>query len=329
MKIPIIDVTDLYHPHQDPGDNFDLVAAYALPELDLRAVILDCTERYRRPYAHHDNPDYRDFAGPREPGIIPVEQLNYIFNRAVPYGIGCFRQMRSPGDPLDDIPRFQQRGIELILKTLRESEQKVHILSFGSARNIAAAYNRAPALFREKLARLHLSAGADGPFLEWNVMLDPHAVVCLLRSGLPVAIYPCATAKGPFDYGRHNTFWRLENLEFIRDMHPQLRRYLVYAFRRTCRNDFLRAMDEDPPADQMDAVCAWKHNVWETAIWLNVTGRQNDLKPCRVEVADTGLFTWSFTSEPTNFWMYDRGDPYANERQMRELLSAWYKSFRP
>jgi len=25
--IPVIDVTDLYHPHQDVGDNFDLVTA--------------------------------------------------------------------------------------------------------------------------------------------------------------------------------------------------------------------------------------------------------------------------------------------------------------
>ena len=33
--IPLIDVTDLYHPHQDVGDNFDLLAAYAMPELDL------------------------------------------------------------------------------------------------------------------------------------------------------------------------------------------------------------------------------------------------------------------------------------------------------
>ena len=43
--VPVIDVTDLYHPHQDVGDNFDVLAAYALPEIDLRAVILDCTER--------------------------------------------------------------------------------------------------------------------------------------------------------------------------------------------------------------------------------------------------------------------------------------------
>ena len=42
---PVIDVTDLYTPYQDPGDNFDLVAAYALPQIDLKAVILDATSQ--------------------------------------------------------------------------------------------------------------------------------------------------------------------------------------------------------------------------------------------------------------------------------------------
>ena len=30
-RVPLIDVTDLYHPHQDVGDNLDILAAYALP----------------------------------------------------------------------------------------------------------------------------------------------------------------------------------------------------------------------------------------------------------------------------------------------------------
>ena len=38
QRIPVIDCTDLYHPHQDVGDNFDLVLPYALnEEIDLRA----------------------------------------------------------------------------------------------------------------------------------------------------------------------------------------------------------------------------------------------------------------------------------------------------
>ena len=81
-KIPLIDVTDLYHPYQDPGDNFDLVAAYGLPEIDLRAVILDSTQPFRDGKL---DPEFGSVFGkpgqyipqPRiDPGFIPVIQLN-------------------------------------------------------------------------------------------------------------------------------------------------------------------------------------------------------------------------------------------------------------
>ena len=135
--IPLIDVTDLYHPHQDVGDNFDVLAAYALPELDLRAVILDCTEPFRQPVAKDPGPGlFPDASGPREPGFIPVWQLNSIFGRNVPCATIPFGRMKSPGDKLLDAPPFQQQGIELILNTLRESPEPVHIVSFGSAHGL-------------------------------------------------------------------------------------------------------------------------------------------------------------------------------------------------
>ena len=52
---------------------------FGLPEIDLRAVILDATEEFRQPIANPDKPEQSDHAGPRDPGIIPVTQLNYIF----------------------------------------------------------------------------------------------------------------------------------------------------------------------------------------------------------------------------------------------------------
>jgi pyrimidine-specific ribonucleoside hydrolase len=343
-RVPVIDCTDLYHPHQDVGDNFDILAAYALPEIELRAVILDATEKYRQP------PE-----GPREAGYIPILQLNSIFDRNVPCAVTPYLAMKSPQDPLREAPRFQQAGIELLLKTLAESRDQVDVLIFGAARAVAAAYNRAPPLLRDKIRRVHLCAGASSPdFLEWNVVLDPHAFVCLLRSDLPVAIYPCATKDGPFAYGPHNCFWKLTNLEFIRQMHPRLRSYLAYAFGRSSRIDFLRALDEDPPESLLQDICRRPHNVWETAVWAQVADRRlvrnagghyrltpaaelqpgdqvlpNELRPCRVQVQDSGRFTFELTDQRSNFLMYDRGDPQANERALREALPAWYLSFRP
>lgn len=31
-KIPVVVITDLYHPYQDPGDNMDLIMGFGLPD---------------------------------------------------------------------------------------------------------------------------------------------------------------------------------------------------------------------------------------------------------------------------------------------------------
>ena len=106
-QVPLIDVTDLYHPHQDVGDNFDILSAYALPELDLKAVILDCTEPFRQPVAKNPGVGLaEDRRGPREPGFIPVLQLNYVFERSVPCATIPFARMTSADDKMLEAPPF-------------------------------------------------------------------------------------------------------------------------------------------------------------------------------------------------------------------------------
>jgi len=353
-RVPVIDVTDLYHPHQDIGDNVDLIAAYALPEIDLKAVILDVTAKFRQGVARSDSGKVLDNDGPRDPGIIPVMQLNYLFDRNVPFGVAPFTPLRSPQDKLLDAPQFQQAGVRLLLDVLRTSGEKVHICSFGSARPIAAAYNREPLLVREKTAKIHLCAGATTPrYTEWNVELDPHAMVALLKSDLPVALYPCASDKGPFGMDSHNCYWKLPDLGFIKKMDPQLRRYLCYAFERSMRADFLEALEQDWSTDAVDRIAARPHHVWETAVWILTSNRRlvdrpgvgyrmvpagqvqagdrvlrNELKPCKVDVRDNGLFTWKWSNGPSNIEMYDRGDYEENARALREALPALYESFR-
>lgn len=339
-RVPLIDTTDLYHPPQDVGDNLDLVSAYALAEIDLRAVILDTTEKYRREG--------------REAGLIPVAQLNAIFDRNVPCAPTPYGAMKSPADKMLDAPAFQQSGVELLLDTLRRSAVKVDVTVFGSARAVAVAYNRQPDLLRARVRRIHLCAGASSPdFLEWNVVLDPQAMVCLLRSDLPVAIYPCATEGGPFAYGRHNCFWKLRDLEFVAHLDRPLQAYLAYAFSRSTCSDFLRYLEEEPPAAAMRAIVGRSHNVWETCVWLEVANRRlvrhadgrhrivpaaevrptdtvlrNELRPCLVDVRDNGGFRFQLTDRPTNFAIYDRGDPAQNEKALREALPALYRTYR-
>jgi hypothetical protein len=116
--------------------------------------------------------------------------------------------------------------------------------------------------------------------------------------------------------------------------------------------DFLRATEVDgPPLDEK--LLAKEHYVWETAVWICVSGRKlvkradgtcrilradqvipsdkvlpNELRPCTVTVRDDGIYEFHETTQPTNFSVYYRGDPQENEAALREALPALYVSFR-
>ena len=337
----MIDTTDLYHPYQDFGDNLDLIAAYALDEVDLRAVILDASEDHLREG--------------RAPGGIAVAQLNRIFSRRVPAAATPTAPMARPDDVMANAPDWQQHGFELLLETLRQSHEPVDITVFGSARAVAVAYNREPDLLRRTVRRIHLCAGATGPdFIEWNVALDSQAMVRLLRSDLPVALYPPATAAGPFSYGPNNCFWQLPDLGFVADMNPRLAAYAAYAYSKSAGNDYLAALDQRPDPAALAALRAHRHNVWETAIWLEISGRKlvrrrdgryailvpdavedgdqiltNEQRPCRIAANDDGTFRFTLTDQPTNFSIYYRGDPRLNETALQTALPELYRAFTP
>jgi pyrimidine-specific ribonucleoside hydrolase len=360
---PIILITDLYHPYQDPGDNFDLIMGYALPQVELKAVILDITDAFRKPVADHPTL-WKDPRGPREAGYVPVLQLNAIFNRNVPVAMGPLTALTAETDPMRGISAMEQAGIELLLETLRRSPQPVEVLSFGSARVLAVAYNRDPALVRRKIRLIHLSAGTASanyalgsdaganaiPGGEWNVALDVLAFTRLLRSDLPIAIYPCAGRDGAFVPDRHNTYWRMPTLDFIKEMAPPLRRYLNYAFGKSARPDYLRAMQADEAQAAPDSIFPRPHHVWETALWMQIAGltlvkradtylitdrllptdvpMPGDLRPCRLTVRDDGRFVFDLLNVPTTKRIYDRGDPLPNQAALQVALPGLYKAFR-
>lgn len=137
-------------------------------------------------------------------------------------------------------------------------------------------------------------------------------------------------------------------------MDPALRRYLTFAFGRTARADFLRALDQYPPAGSEVLFASLPHNVWETAVWLNVANRRlvrrsdgayrivpasqvhpddlvlpNELRPCSFNVQDDGSFSFRLGKSRVPHFIYDRGDPLANEAAFRQALPEWYVSIRP
>ena len=349
----IIDVTDLYHPHQDVGDNVDILAPYAMDEINLLAVILDTTGNFRQPETYDNSGLFLDNMGPREAGIIPMNQLNAIFDKNVPFAPTPYEPMKSPEDKLLSAPRWQQQGIELILKTLREASGKTDILVFSSLRAVAAAYNREPELFLKKAGKIHISAGsASADFIEWNIALDKNAAVRLFTSDLQIYIYPCATESSPFEMCQYNTYWRLDNMEFIRKMEPRLKSYLQYAFTRSSRIDFLRAVEEDADEALMEEIYKREHRIWETALWLEVSGRKlvkhssggysivrpeevsahdvlikTEMKNCNLSVHETGGFDFELTEKESNFKIFYREDPEEYCKALNEAYGKWYNSF--
>ena len=145
-NIPVVVITDLYHPYQDPGDNMDLIMGFGLPDVDLKAVLLDITDAFRKDTADHPTL-WKDPRGPREAGIIPVEQLNYIFNKKIPYALGPLSMMKSEEDKMENLPDYEQEAISLFIKILTECEPAKSFLLL--ARILAVAYNHNPDLLRK------------------------------------------------------------------------------------------------------------------------------------------------------------------------------------
>ena len=199
--------------------------------------------------------------------------------------------------------------------------------------------------------KLGSDRGANAiPGGEWNVALDVFAFTRLLRSYLPLSLFPCAGVDGAFVKDNHNSYWQLPDVSFINNMDRRLQRYLYYAFLKTLRHDFLRAMDDDDP-ESVIAIASFPKpfHIWETALWMNVSGRKliytsqgnykiinaneitttdqvvkEQLQPCTLNVRDDGRFDFAYTLKPTNFSIYYRENPELYEKAMQQALPAFY-----
>jgi len=267
-KIPLVHITDLYHPPQDPDDHIDLATVVALEEFDLRGVILDCTQKFLD--AAPAGFDIR-----RDPGYVPVLQLAHILGRPIPVAVGPFSPLSSPTDTAADRPLAEQGGITLLLKILEESDVPVVLSLVGSARVLTAAFNRNPGLVRSKTRRVLLNAGStSGPKREWNVGLDPAATIGLWNFGLPIDWYPCATERSAFnpDHER-GTYWKTTHAVLFRALSPALRSWFQYAFTGSTRGDCIRALEEDVEPVVWEKILLETRNLWTTASLIMAAGR--------------------------------------------------------
>lgn len=164
---------------------------------------------------------------------------------------------------LGEKTRFQG-GIRLILSVLRSSEQKVVLHTGGSCRDVAAAFNREPELFRQKVRAVYIDIGngSEGLQDEWNVKLDPAAFARLVESGLPVYWCPCFGKAG------YQTFYKADQSLLLRDCTPPVVNFFVYCLSRS-KDDPLAFLDTGP-----HPLPAGNRNMWCTAGLLHAAGRK-------------------------------------------------------
>lgn len=254
--LPVIYCTDLFHPHNDPDDHFDAAAIYALTELDIRGIVLDQGERQAE-----------------APGSIPLSQLNRITGRQIPRATGLSRKLKTPDDTGVDQPSEDQRGVALILRILRETDQPVTLISVGSLRDIAAAYNREPALFHTRVASLMLFIGeASAQTNEWNVGLDPQAFIRVMNAGLPVYWVPCFDG-GNFRNNGHASFWKAAQADVLAGASDRVMNYFIYALLKKQYPDPVGFLDRPVEKADKQTIFSMKRNFWCTAVFTAAAGR--------------------------------------------------------
>lgn len=255
-RVPVIYCTDLFHPHDDPDDHFDLATLYAMPELDLQGIVLDQGKKQLE-----------------KPGRIPVSQLNQITGRKVPAAIGLAEPLRSPQDKALEQPGQFQQGVELILATLRKSTDPVRIATVGSVRDVVAAFNREPVLFRMKVAMVlaFIGEASDPKYREYNVELDPQAYIGLMRSGLPVYWVPCFDG-GLWQNKGHASLCRAKQSVLLQGVAPEVLQYFIYALDRE-KAQPLAFLARPVDATRRVSVFAGQRNLWCAAVLGVMSGR--------------------------------------------------------
>jgi hypothetical protein len=342
--IPLIHITDLYHPPQDPDDHLDLLTVVALREFDLKGVILDVTQKFLEAAP-------KGFDISRDPGFVPVTQLAYLIGKPIPVAMGPTSPLKNPDDPATDQAIREQAGISMVIDILENSPQPVVISCTGSARVFTAAFNRRPDLVRSKVKAVLLNAGSTGGTKrEWNVGLDLHAHVGLWRSGLPIHWYPCATERGAFDANHERgTYWKASHADLFKNLPHPLCAWIEYGFAGNLRGDIIRSLSEGGKGSGWESILTGQRNLWATVSLVIAAGRvlahtldgwrfipQSDsgnletwpwrLDSIEATVNEEGQIHWRATEGETDFKLFGRKDSAGFGIAMAEALNALLRS---
>jgi len=276
----LIHATDLYRPHIDPDDHFDLATVFALAaqgRFDLLAVMID----------------HPPAGAAVDPDVLAVAQLARITGLAVPVLTGSPRRLEPAEASLPENGEATA-GVRTLLKLLGESRRPVLISVVGSCRDVALAGRLAPDLFKAKCAGVYLNAGSGTPDralaarLEYNVNLDPVSYAAMFDLPCPLYWLPCfEVAPGggvPFASGEFGTFYRFAQTDLFSRLSPRLQNYFAFMLKQgesdrahhseadALSPSWLRALEAPPDEALLERQGALARNMWSTAGFFHAAG---------------------------------------------------------
>lgn len=180
----------------DPGhdDALALTMAVASPKIDVLAVTTSAGNQTpdktlnnaMRMLTLLHREDIPVAQGNQTPLVKPLETAPEVHGKTGLDGA----DLPTPDFAVQEMP-----AIELIAKTLRESDDKVTLVVTGPMTNAALFLRVYPDLAKEKIDQIVYMGGAMGlgnwrPSVEFNIFVDPEAAKIVMNFGLPLVMAP-------------------------------------------------------------------------------------------------------------------------------------------
>ncbi|NUN97021.1 MAG: nucleoside hydrolase [Candidatus Omnitrophica bacterium] len=310
--------TDLYHPHNDPDDHWDLASLYGLMargDIDLKGVVID-----------HPSNGARGSGAPTwgDPALFAVGQLNHLSGRSVPVAVGS-------SQPFEATREYSRTGLgvgggalEFLLRALEMSPEPVALTITGSCRDVATAGKVAPEIFRSKCRGIYLNAGTGttdptrGANQEWNVLLAPDAYRAIFDIPCPIYWLPCFETN-EFRVATHGSYWTFSQGEILPELPSPLQNFFLYALSRSEDPKWLQVLERAPDATLLRSFGEQRRGMWCTAAFLHMARLSCDLEgnllhsgsassarevfrfdPIRLVLDNAGVQQWTPASEPSD-----------------------------
>jgi hypothetical protein len=265
----LVHQSDLFRPHGDPDDHFDLACAYALAERGIvRIEGVLC-----------------DFPPPRrmgDPDLAAVAMLDHLTGLATPLVVGMPQRPRGESDALEHAPRSDLAGVHWLLRVMREAPEPIAICIAGSAKDVAVALRREPALFAAKCRAVYLNAGTGAPDsrggkLEFNVNLDPASYATLFKLPCPLYWLPCydhldPQVPDPRVVLRNGTFYQFTMGEVLPQLSPPMQNFFLSMLNHDPGTHWLRTLRATPDATSLASWCRQARNMWCTPGFFQMAG---------------------------------------------------------